>query len=163
MQAKSISVAESPTARHPGSGDVPARSYRTHSAEAPFQTRRHHRRPARKLSRPTWALVAGALAFLALLAILQFGPGGRGLAELEADHFMGPMLWWPLGLCAFFGLAAAGILVAFRVRNPDGKEDSDLRHHVGRRLVKLNLIGTFFFLGWLGGLFLVTVALMIRG
>ena len=160
MQAKPVISTE--TSSSAISGDDTLRSRRS-SAEASLLSPRQHRHRQRTLNRPTWSLLSGLLAFLALLAILQHGPGARGLGDLEADQLMGHLLWWPLALSVFFGLSALAVLVAFRMRNPDGKEDSELRHIVGRKLVKFNLIGMFFFFGWLGGLFLVTVGLMIRG
>ena len=143
-------------------GDVSALLQRHPHAGVPMRSQ-SQRMQQRKLGRPTWSLLAGAASFLALLALRQAGPGGQGLAGLEAEHLMGHLLWWPLALAVLFGAIAVSVLVTFRVRNPEGKEDSELRHVVGRSIAKLNIIGMFYFAGWLGCLFLTAVALMIRG
>lgn len=159
MQARQSSAA-SPLAE--AGADMPA-LLRRYPAEATDQVHRHHRHRRGKFGRAPLAFLAGMLAFLALLGLLQFGPGGSGLAGLDVDQLMGHIFWWPLALATLFGLSAGGVLVVFRRRNPDGKQDSELRHILGRRLAKLGFMGMFFFAGWLGSLFLASVALMIRG
>lgn len=140
-----------------GVGGQPGAKHARHMADGQYS--RRHRRRQRHGRKPTWTLAAGSVSFLVVLWLRQQHPTHPDLAP---DNLTGALLWIPLAFAVLCGMAASAVLVAFRSRNPDGKPDTELRHVVGRKLVKLCLAGLFYGAGWIGALFTTAVVLMLR-
>lgn len=107
-----------------------------------------------------WVMVAGGISFLITLAVLQSLPERM---YLDVYRLTGRLLWWAVILAVLCVSAAATVLVTFHKRNPAGKADSEMRHHVGRRFVKVCMFGLLFWVGWIITLFAAALLLMYMG
>jgi hypothetical protein len=130
-----------------------------HSHKAfPHAIRVHRRRHRIGKAKYVWALIGGLASFLALFVLL-FPPGNPShVADLT-----GHLLLWPVLLLVLSGLFSLAVMFGFRLGSDPITRETALRHHVGRKLVKLGLVTALFYAGWLIGLLLAVLFSLHRG
>lgn len=124
----------------------------------PHVIRVHHRPHRIGKVKYAWALIGGLAFFLAVFVLL-FPPG----SPPQVSDLTGHLLLWPVLLLVSSGLFSVAVMFGFRLGSDPVTRETALRHYVGRKLVKLGLVGALFNLGWLVGLFLALLLSMHRG
>jgi hypothetical protein len=130
-----------------------------HSHKAFPHVIRVHRRPHRiGKVKYAWALIGGLAFFLAVFVLL-FPPG----SPPHVADLTGHLLLWPVLFLVLSGLFSLAVMFGFRLGSDPITRETALRHYVGRKLVKLGLVGALFNVGWLVGLFLAVLLSLHRG
>lgn len=107
-----------------------------------------------------WVMLAGGVAFLVTLAVLQSLPERM---YLDSYRLSGRLLWYAVALAGACALGATAILTIFKSRNAEGRNEPEPYQDVARRAVKICMFGLLFWIGWLMTLFAVALGLMYMG